>query len=192
MYREAKGKDQKNSFTIGSRSLITLRLILLIFFLSLLYSNPSVSKADNDGSLASFISTSFDGFRDVRWGTHIRDIRDLKYIKHKQTSGGNVKLYRRTDDNLEFEGVKLYTIEYGFLNNKLLFVSLKTRGRKNIGDLENIISSMLGESKFNKDKTHIKQIYWSGNRTEIVLQHQKTLNSSVLLLASKQDLSDNY
>jgi len=192
MYREAKGKDQKNSFTIGSRSLITLRLILLIFFLSLLYSNPSVSKAGNDGSLASFISTSFDGFRDVRWGTHIRDIRDLKYIKHKQTSGGNVKLYRRTDDNLEFEGVKLYAIEYGFLNNKLLFVSLKTRGRKNIGDLENIISSMLGESKFNKDKSHIKQIYWTGNRTEIVLQHQKTLNSSVLLLASKQDLSDNY
>ena len=192
MYRKAKGKDQKNSFPIGSRSLITLRLILLIFFLSLLYSNPSVSKAENDDSLTSFISTSYDGFKDVRWGTHIRDIRDLKYIKHKQTSGGNVKVYRRTDDNLEFEGVKLYAIEYGFLNNKLLFVSLKTRGRKNIEDLENIISSMLGESKFNKDKSHIKQIYWSGNRTEIVFQHQKNLNSSVLLLASKQDISDNY
>jgi len=192
MYREAKGKDQKNNIAIRSKSLITLRLVLLIFFLSLLYSNPSISKAENDGSLTSFISTSFDGFRDVRWGTHIREIRDLKYIKHKQTSGGNVKIYRRTDDNLEFEGVKLYAIEYGFLNNKLFFVSLKTRGRKNIEDLENTISTMLGESKFNNDKSHIKQIYWTGNRTEIVLQHQKNLNSSVLLLASKQDISDNY
>jgi len=192
MCREAKGKDQKNNIAIRSKSLITLRLVLLIFFLSLLYSNPSISKAENDGSLTSFISTSFDGFRDVRWGTHIREIRDLKYIKHKQTSGGNVKIYRRTDDNLEFEGVKLYAIEYGFLNNKLFFVSLKTRGRKNIEDLENTISTMLGESKFNNDKSHIKQIYWTGNRTEIVLQHQKNLNSSVLLLASKQDISDNY
>ena len=46
----------------------------------------------------SEIDVQTGGFRDLRWGRHISDCEDMIYQTHKQTSGGNVKIYKRDKD----------------------------------------------------------------------------------------------
>lgn len=73
----------------------------------------------------------------MRCGAHISDCEDMVYETHKQTSGGNVTIYNRNNENLVLDGlIQLSKIEYGFLNRKLLFVALKSTDPKQKGVFE--------------------------------------------------------
>jgi hypothetical protein len=71
----------------------------------------------SDPDLLAGIDLVNGGFRDLRWGAHISDCEDMVYETHKQTSGGNVIIYNRNNENLVLDGlIQLSKIEYGFLN----------------------------------------------------------------------------
>jgi len=64
----------------------------------------------------------------------------MVYETHSQTSGGNVKIYNRNNENLVLDSkIKLSKIEYGFLSSKLLFVALKTSDPKQKGIIEGTV-----------------------------------------------------
>ena len=130
------------------------------------------------------------GFRDLKWGRHISDCEDMVYKTHKQTSGGNVKIYNRNKDSLVLDNrVKLSKIEYGFLNSKLLFVVFKTSGPDNSKALQEVVLSRFGDDNKNEQTEHF---YWTINNTNVILQNDSSSNHAVLMLVSKEGLSSNF
>ena len=102
----------------------------------------------SDPNLLTEIDLVNGGFRDLRWSMYISDRKDMVYETHKQTSGGNVKIYNRNNENLVLDSkIKLSKIEYGFLSSKLLFVALKTSDTKQKGIIEGIVVLNFGENR---------------------------------------------
>ncbi len=96
-------------------------LFLVIYSLFLTYTAISAEQISHTDSLSA-----------IKWGTRIDDFNNIEFVKSGNTSKGEIKIYRNTDHTLNyFRGVKLSSIEYGFNNNKLYFVALKTKGINN-------------------------------------------------------------
>jgi hypothetical protein len=114
----------------------------------------------------------------------------MVYEAHKQTSGGNVKTYKRSNDSLILGNkINLSKIEYGFLNSKLLFVVLKTSGPGNRKVLKETLVLRLGDDNKNEQAGNL---YWVIKETNVIFQPNSSSNDSVLMLVSKQGLSSNY
>lgn len=102
---------------------IWLRPVIFMFLFICLAVLVNVNEINaSNPNLFTEIDLVNGGFRDLRCGMHISDRRDMVYETHKQTSGGNVKIYNRNNENLVLDSkIKLSKIEYGFLSSKLLF-----------------------------------------------------------------------
>ena len=123
-------------------------------------------------------------------GVGISDCTGMVYEAHKQTSGGNVKIYKRSNDSLILGNkINLSKIEYGFLNSKLLFVVLKTSGPGNRKVLKETLVLRLGDDNKNEQAGNL---YWVIKETNVIFQPNSSSNDSVLMLVSKQGLSSNY
>jgi len=71
-------------------AIFILSLICLVILINIDEVNAS------DPNLLTEIDLVNGGFRELRWDTHISDCNDMVYETHKQTSGGNVKIYKKT------------------------------------------------------------------------------------------------
>ncbi len=80
--------------------------------------------------------TNTDGFGTLKWGTEIESVKNMKLVKSGKTSQGEIKIYTRMSDNLNYNGIALSDIEYGFNNDRLYFVALKTAGAYNYKELK--------------------------------------------------------
>ena len=121
---------------------------------------------------------------------HISDCKDMVYETHKQTSGGNIKIYNRNNENLLLDSkIKLSKIEYGFINSKLLFVALKSSDPKQKGVFEETVVLKFGESGKNEQAGNL---YWVTDNTNIILQSGSSSKPMVLMLVSKQSLQSNF
>jgi hypothetical protein len=128
-------------------------------------------------------------FRDLKWGRHISECEYMIYQTHKQTSGGNVKIYKRDKDHLRLDNkINLSNIEYGFLNSRLLFVALKTTGKDNQEVLKKAVILRFG----NNNSSNSGNLFWVVENTSIIFQTDKSSNHAVLLLVSKDGLSTNF
>lgn len=161
-------------------SLITSQLFLI---------NSNIARA-SDPTLLKEIDVENDSFRDLKWGVHISDCPDMVYGSHKQTTGGNVKLYRRNNDSLVLDNkIKLSKIEYGFLNSKLLFVALKTSDPDNKKAFKEIVILRFGDDQ----KSELSgNLYWVKQNTNIIFQANSSSKDSVLMLVSMKGLTSNY
>ncbi len=160
---------------------------LLIFYIFIFNVNGVIA---SDSNFLKEIDVINGGFRDLRWGRHISDCEDIVYKTHKQTSGGNVKIYNRNKDRLVLDNrVKLSNIEYGFLNSKLLFVVFKTSGPDNSKALREVVLLRFGD---NNKKEQAEHFYWAINNTNVILQNDSSSNHAVLMLVSKEGLSSNF
>lgn len=150
----------------------------------------SVVVRASDLSLLKDIDVENDKFRDLKWGVHISDCPQMVYQSHKQTSGGNIKLYKRNNDNLVLDRkINLSNIEYGFLNSKLLLVALKTSDPENKKVFKEIVISRFGDDK----KSVLSgNYYWVIENTNIIFQPNSSSQDSVLMLVSKEGLSSNF
>lgn len=136
------------------------------------------------------IDTMNGSFRDLSWGKHISDCEDMVYLTHKQSTGGNVKIYKRTNEKLLLDNkIKLSKIEYGFLNSKLLFISMITSDPDNSKILREIVISRFGQ---NDDNSGSANLFWEVQDTSVILQSQSGASQSVLMLVSKRGLSSNF
>jgi len=177
-------RNQPRLFKIWLRQVI---FMILPICLAALVNVNEVN--DSDPNLLTEIDLVNGGFRDLRWGMHISDCKDMVYENHKQTSGGNVKIYNRNNENLILgSNIKLSKIEYGFLNNMLLFVALKASDPKQKGIIEETVVLKFGE---NRKKEQTGNFYWVTDNTNIILQSGAG-KPVVLMLVSKQSLQSNF
>ncbi|MEZ0295228.1 MAG: hypothetical protein ACAI35_02100 [Candidatus Methylacidiphilales bacterium] len=65
---------------------------------------------------------SLNGFRGIKFGSALTDLKDLKLVDDR----GVIKTYSKKDDNLAIGTVKLESILYYFLDDKFYGVSLFT------------------------------------------------------------------
>jgi len=167
------------------RSLIAISgLFILPFYI---FPNNIVIAAST--AVLSEIDVQTGGFRDLRWGRHISDCEDMIYHTHKQTSGDNVKIYKRDTDPLHLDKrINLSKIEYGFLNSGLLFVALKTTGKDNKEILKKAVILRFG----NNNSSNSGNFFWVAEKTKVLFQTNESSNHAVLMLVSEEGLSANF
>lgn len=59
------------------------------------------------------INPSPDGFREIKWGTDISELKGMAHVRTDPSYGG-VEFYTRKGDELRFGDAQLYNIEYAF------------------------------------------------------------------------------
>jgi len=159
-----------------------------LFILSIcVFPNNGVIAAST--AVLSEINIQTGDFRDLRWGRHISECEDMVYQTHKQTSGGNVKIYKRDKDHLRLDDkINLSNIEYGFLNSRLLFVALKTTGKDNQEALKKALILRFG----NNNSPNSGNFLWVVEKTKVIFQTKESSNHAVLMLVSEEGLSANF
>ena len=96
----------------------SLAILFFLTHLFLTYTAVSVEQINYINQL--------DGFGNLKWGTGIDSLQNMEFVKSGKTSQGEIKIYRNTKDNLNYSGIALSEIEYGFNDDKLSFIALKT------------------------------------------------------------------
>ena len=155
--------------------IITISLKLSIFFLLanlyLTYTAVSVEQINHT-----------DDFGALKLGIELDSLDNIEFVKSGKTSQGEIKIYKNTNNNLDYNGVELSDIEYGFNNDKLYFVAFKTNGPQNWKELKDQALQKYG-NKFNKIEDFGYQNYlWQGQESSVSLEYKPKQNSSVVLL----------
>jgi hypothetical protein len=95
-----------------------------------------------------------------------------------------IKIYRNTTDTLNYSGITLSGIEYGFSDDKLYFVALKTEGIENWNELKKQAIKNYGSDFSKIDNSDYKNYLWQGSKSSIALEYKTRDDSSVLLMVS--------
>ncbi len=125
-----------------------------------------------------------EGFGNLKWGTGIDSFQNMEFVKSGRTSQGEIKIYRNTTDNLNYSGIALSGIEYGFNDDKLSFVALKTEGIENWYELKNHAIQDYGQDFSKIENAGYENYVWQGSKSSIALQYNTKEDSSILLMAS--------
>ena len=165
-------------------------MIRIITFLSSLLLLAHIVFAQPDAFKAG---TEPDGFRGIKWGTHISALNDMT----KVWEDGNRTFYERKGESLEIGGAKLHKIIYVFWKDRLLEVRvaiLKDYGPDrdelaNFNIIKDICFDKFGEQKkpfFGKE-----QYSWFGGRTWMYLGYEdpgflRLIVGSIELLKQKK------
>ncbi len=153
-----------------------MRWLTLALFCLLLISSPGFAQAGN-GQPGTFKPGSEpDGFRGIKWGTHVSTLTDMV----KVWEDGDRKYYERKGDELEIGGAKLHKIVYIFWRDLLYEVRvaiLKDHGnsKEKLANF-NLIKEMCFD-KFGERKKPIlgKEEYsWIGQTTWMYLGHDES------------------
>lgn len=88
-------------------------------------------------AVSSVAAEDMNGFRDFTWGAGIEAIRasDPKLVEGHMGVMPGVKAYQRTDEDLNFGGIKADAITYSFYKGRFTSVSIDFRGIDNFEKL---------------------------------------------------------
>lgn len=83
------------------------------------------------------VAAETNGFRGFTWGDSIEKMResDPKLVEGHMGTMPGVKAYRRTDEDLNFGGIKADSITYTFYSGRFTSVSIDFRGIDNFEQL---------------------------------------------------------
>ena len=152
------------------------KILLILFFLLLLQAD-TVAKEYNYFNLG----TEPDGFKGIKWGTEIKTLQDMQFVRVDQEyQGHEVLVYHRKGDDLQLNGIPISVIEYRFWRGLLFNVEILTRGHSNFMALLRDTQKTYG--KEHQSKKNNERYYWHGNRSSIVLEyHTKSQSGSMCI-----------
>ena len=116
------------------RNRIGLVLVLIVSFVGATLSFAQEKEGFKSGSEP-------DGFRGIKWGTPVNEIKDLEY-KHTMKDGR--KVYIRIGDKMQIGNAQLDTIWYSFLDDKFYSVFVSTK-KGHCNELLAAVVSTFGE-----------------------------------------------
>lgn len=149
----------------------------LLFVLSHIFLSYTAVSAE-DIKLMNHI----EGIENASWGVKADSLKNLEFVKSGFTSKGEVKIYKNTRQDLKYDDIELNSVEYGFNNDKLHFVALKTNGVENWKQLRKQAIKKYGHN-YNRIEDFGHQNYmWQNDETSIALEYKPKQNSSVVLL----------
>ncbi len=107
-----------------------------------------------------------DGFKEIKWGTHISKLKNLKYIYSKGVIG-DIKVYKMDNDMRSFGGAEIDKIEYEFYKERFVSVSLKVKDLYNFIKLKKYCFKEFGMGK--EIVKELEQYYWIGKKVIVTL-----------------------
>jgi len=114
--------------------------------------------------------TEPDGFRGIKWGTHISTLKGMEYVRTDPSFGG-IKMYRRIGDVLQIGGAKLKKIEYCFWRGRFYSVFVYTSGDVNWLGLKEAVFEKFGKGY--QPNEFIERYVWGGTRTGMMLEYNE-------------------
>ena len=116
-----------------------MKVFLMVVIVGMLFSSICFAA---EGEFKS--GSEPDGFGGIKWGTDIKTLRSMKYVKTEPDYGG-VDRYTRKGDDLHIGGAKLEKIEYRFWRGKFFGVSVWTKGPANWYGLKDVCFKKFGK-----------------------------------------------
>lgn len=111
-----------------------------------------------------------DGFRGLKWGTHISELTDMSLIE----SNGDIKIYVHKNDKMQFGDAKLKEIVYAFYKDRLFSVSIRYSSYLNYLKLKQIFFRLYGNG--NQPNIYMKRYLWIGSAVDISLEYKEMPN----------------
>jgi hypothetical protein len=111
-----------------------------------------------------------DGFRGIKWGTDIKLLNEMQYVRvDPKYPGNDVFIYHRKGDRLRINGATLSSIEYRFWRGLFFNVEIHTKGLSNFMCLLKDTLDTFGQE--HNTQQHVDKYYWYGNKASIVLEY---------------------
>jgi hypothetical protein len=107
----------------------------------------------------------WNGFRDLKWGTNIKDANDPNMVLISDSSGNDeIQVYRRSNDKLSFGDAKLTSISYSFYKDRLCLVMIKAKEDENYTALKAALFAYYGKgNKQENNSINIKKWEWASD-----------------------------
>ena len=119
-----------------------------------------------------------NGFRELKFGTHIDSISNLKLIE----DGVNNKYYEKTDEKLKIGEYDLKRITYGFYKGRLSFILIEANGYTNSKGILDIFTSQYGEGY--KSNKYIEKYYWFGKTITLTYDENSINHNSKISIST--------
>ena len=107
-----------------------------------------------------------DGFRGLSWGTPLEQVKAQMLYNSTDPSYGGIKKYTRKGDKNKIGKSDIIQILYGFWQNKLSFVSIKTSGYSNFIGLKDAAEIKYGN--FFQPNQFMKKFLLNGDTGRIL------------------------
>lgn len=164
------------------RNSIALVLVLIVSLVGV----TSVFAQDKEGFKPG---SEPDGFRGVKWETHVNEIKGLEY-KHTMKDGR--KVYARIGDKMQIGDAQLDTIWYTFRDDKFYSAFASTR-KGHCNELRAAVLSTFGEGY----RTRFDEIQYRGTLTWVDLicradQGRLTIASGKDQERAHRDVKDDF
>ena len=138
-----------------------------------------------EGKMVPSYQNEPDGFRGIEWGTNIKKIEGLQFVR----SEGKNTLYLKKKEDLKIGGAKLFRIFYYFTNDLFTGVGISVRGYDNAKALEEATTERFGPGW--KKQEFSKEWIWDGLLTRMRFEVDSS-GSANLLMLSKQHLRKQW
>ena len=120
------------------------------------------------------------GYAGHEWGTPFESMSEnMELVKES-----NIKIYRKQDDELTFQGVKIAEQVYAFHENKFAAVMMRSIG---VVESKALFKAFEAEYGFGKQPDIRRDLYfWPGGTTTITLSCNPNLDICLAILNSTQ------
>jgi hypothetical protein len=158
----------------------TMRLLIVFLATMILCLAVSAGAAD------------MDGFRGIKWGSDVKEIKESARLVEGHRGGmPGVASFVRTDDDLNYGGVKSEAITYSFYRGRFVSVSIEFRGYDNYEKLLAYCRKRFGPATASAVMRLEQYADFDSPRTGAMLLYQlsqQTTNYGRLYLYSKEYL----
>ena len=139
-----------------------------------------------DRNVDNNVLTHMDGFRGIRWGTHLSHIKDKVFVERNYP----YVLITKTTENLTLGNAKLSNVYYIFRDKGFVSVFIEAKGKDNFSVIKNMIDHEYGYGQQTETSEYIQYI-WHPNTCNLRLEFSIFSNVTRLIISSQSFIEDN-
>jgi len=101
------------------------------------------------GNSAIVLENDSERFKDIKWGSSLSELSNMEHSRSEYITPilEPVQYYIKSDDNLNYLGINVDKIEYGYWRDKLYKVEINAEGRSNWEEYETALTEQLGKPR---------------------------------------------
>ena len=136
------------------------------------------------GTTFSFAQDKED-FRGIKWGAPIEDFKDQMTLSKTSPKWGDDFRYTRKEDDLNFAGIPVGSIEYGFWRDRFNLVLITYKGESNFNKLKDFLFKAYGEGE--RLPLSMEKYVWNNlTHTGIIFEYNNIQDDGNLLFYSRK------
>ena len=136
------------------------------------------------GTAPSFAQDK-EEFRGIKWGAPLEDFKDQMTLSKNSPKWGEDFRYTRKEDDLNFAGVPVRSIEYGFWRDRFNLVIIVYKGESNFNKLKEFLFKAYGVGE--RLPLSMEKYVWNDlTHTGIIFEYNNIQDDGNLLLYSRK------